>query len=100
MSAYMDPVAGHGWRLRGRLVRSCHLIADTLEELHAVAAAAGLRKEWFQKPPKASVPHYDLTESRREAAIAAGAIALERREFVAQLQRIRREMKAQKVGGT
>lgn len=98
MSAYMDPLAGHGWVLRGRHVRSCHLIADTLEELHAVAMAAGLRPEWFQQPPKASFPHYDITESRREAAIRAGAIPLDRRPFVEHLKRIRAQMRD--AGGT
>lgn len=88
MTAFVDNLASHGWRLRGRLVRSCHLIADTPDELHAVAAAAGCRRKWYQ--PK-SFPHYDLTKERREKAIRAGAIPLPRREFVAELQRIRLE---------
>ena len=95
MSAYLDPLAGHGWVLRGRHVKSCHLIADTIDELHVVAAAAGCRRDWFQEPPKASFPHYDLTESRREAAIRAGAIALPRREFVEKLQGIRARWRAE-----
>lgn len=38
--------------------------ADTLAELHAMALAIGMKPEWFQTPPQASSPHYDLTPSR------------------------------------
>lgn len=50
---------------------SCHLTADTLEELHAFAARLGMKREWFQ--PK-STPHYDLTASKRERALELGAV--------------------------
>lgn len=87
MSAYIDPMCHHGWILRGRATASCHLIADTLEELHRVAEAAGCRRAWYQA--KSHTPHYDLTESRRRAAIAAGAIPCDRRVFVGHMRRIR-----------
>lgn len=48
------------------------MTADTLDELHALADAIGLRRAWFQK--RARVPHYDLTPSKRELALRAGAI--------------------------
>ena len=57
---------------------SCHLTADTVEELHAFARAIGLRRGWFQDHPLH--PHYDLTESRRGRALAAGAIFVAARE--------------------
>lgn len=50
---------------------SCHLTADSIEELHEFARRIGLRRGWFQG--KSLVPHYDLTEPRRERALAAGA---------------------------
>lgn len=50
---------------------SSHLTADTVEELHAFAESIGLRRVWFQD---ARVPHYDLTRSRRDMAIVAGAV--------------------------
>jgi hypothetical protein len=82
---FVDPLAGHGWVLRGRSVQSCHLFAgpDDLDELHRVAAAAGCKREWFQRSGGRGVPHYDLTASRRSAAIKAGAEELPRREAVA-----------------
>lgn len=54
---------GHRW---------CHLWADDLETLHKLAAAAGLRREWFQND--ARLPHYDLTPPRRAKLLAAGLV--------------------------
>ncbi len=39
-----------------------HLVADTLEELHAFAQTMELQREWFQDHPRH--PHYDLTTRR------------------------------------
>lgn len=57
---------------------SCHLTADSLDELHAFARAIGVRRGWFQG--KSAVPHYDLTPARRERAIDAGAVFVPARE--------------------
>jgi Protein of unknown function (DUF4031) len=66
----------------------CHMISDTsLEELHGMAAAVGLKREWFQGD--ASTPHYDCVPSRAEKAIKLGAKRADRREFVAAIQRLR-----------
>jgi hypothetical protein len=53
---------------------SGHLIATSLEELHQVAEAIGLHRRYFQA--HAMTPHYTLPAGRRDAAIAAGAIAV------------------------
>lgn len=58
---------------------SCHLTADSLDELHAFAARIGLRRSWAQLPPEHRIPHYDLTAGRREAALAAGAVEVSAR---------------------
>jgi hypothetical protein len=82
MTVYVDALMDHGWILRGHAVRSCHLFADSLAslgELHALAAMIGCRRAWFQHH---EVPHYDLTLDRRQAAIGAGAIAVDRRQAV------------------
>jgi hypothetical protein len=62
--------------------------AIDLGELHAIAAAIGMRLEWFQNHRRA--PHYDLTPHRRQAALAAGAVAVTRAEAV-RIWRERRE---------
>lgn len=84
MSVYVDR-AENGY---GRMLMS-HLIADTPEELHAMADAIGVARRWFQAPPKASFWHYDIAKSKRALAIAAGAINCDRNTFVGHLQRIR-----------
>jgi hypothetical protein len=68
---------------------SCHLTADTLEELHAFAARLGLRRSWFQDHPR--LPHYDLTKSRREQALQLGAVFVGAREQIRARRRARRE---------
>ena len=46
----------------------CHMATDgPLEELHAMAARLGLRREWFQDKPRS--PHYDLVPSKRTLAL-------------------------------
>lgn len=84
MSVYVDaPI----YRF-GRMVM-CHMIADTPDELHAMADRIGVRRKWFQAPPKASIPHYDICKSKRALAVAAGAIEANRATFVAAVRRIR-----------
>lgn len=67
--------------------RWCHMIADSLDELHAAADAIGLRRAWFQN--HATMPHYDIgTDGVRARAIAYGAIECDRRTFIAHKRRI------------
>ena len=87
MSCYVDKLRPFGWRIRGRETESCHLLADSLDELHAMAQAIGLKREWFQD--KRSGKHYDLVPSKRDLAIARGAIALDDVQFVAKLRELR-----------
>lgn len=44
-----------------------HMIADTEEELHAMADKIGVARKWFQGD------HYDITQTKKALAIAAGA---------------------------
>lgn len=87
MTVYVDEL--HRWPTRIRCFRegSCHMTADTLEELHAMAERIGLRRAWFQD---GRVPHYDLTPRRREAALAAGA------EFMSAKEQARRRVAARR----
>jgi len=56
---------------------ACHMYADTVGQLHRMADKIGLKREWFQP---LSVPHYDLTKSKRKLAIQKGAKPISRRQ--------------------
>lgn len=79
MTVYVDPLVTYpAERCRGLPGRTwCHMMTDdsTLAELHAMARLIGMRRSWFQGHDPGH-PHYDLTPSRREAAIRHGAVAL------------------------
>lgn len=53
-----------------------HLFATDLNALHSFAKKIGLRREWYQVGAS-GFPHYDLTRSKREAALKAGAVHCE-----------------------
>ena len=63
-----------------RRMQMCHMLADTLDELHAMADQIGLRRAWFQSH---STPHYDISLTKRRLALQAGAIEIDRRQVVA-----------------
>jgi len=88
MAVYIDNLRDYGWR-HGP---SCHLIADSLEELIEFAVRLGMKKEWFQ--PKSS-PHFDLNAEGRKTAVENGAIELSQRDFVAKLRELRANAKEQ-----
>lgn len=78
MTVYVDPLVAYpqkatsGGRYFGSGKESCHLTCDgNLAELHQLAQRIGLRRTWFQDH---SIPHYDLTPSKRRAAVGAGAV--------------------------
>lgn len=87
MAVYVDELtictANKNWRWG----KSCHLVADTLEELHSFADRLGLKASWFQNSH--TIPHYDLTGTKRTKAVRLGAIEVDRETFVQILHRIR-----------
>jgi len=54
--------------------QSCHLVADSVEELHYFAGRMRLKPSWFQD--QSSLPHYDLTKNFRILAVKLGAIEI------------------------
>lgn len=60
--------------------RWCHMTADSRGELDAMADRIGLRRDWIQHPGT-SREHYDVTEPKRRAAVAAGAVERDWREM-------------------
>ena len=57
----------------GRMIM-CHMIADTLPELHAMADSIGIRHKWFQNKP--NHPHYDICMEKRALAVRIGAVEI------------------------
>jgi len=58
----------------GRMVM-CHMIADSDDELHAMAACIGVARRWHQAPPRHD-SHYDIALSKRALALQFGAVAI------------------------
>ncbi|MBB1061506.1 DUF4031 domain-containing protein [Marilutibacter spongiae] len=91
MSVYVDDAVTL-WRGR----RWAHLMADRLDELHAMAAALGIPRHAFQD--KTSGAHYDVTADLREQAIARGAIPISRHRDREQVRAVIRVARAQGRG--
>lgn len=68
---------------------TCHMIADSVEELFEMANKIGLRPEWFQPW---SHPHFDVSKTRQTRALAHGAKRLERAEFVGRIRSYRKKI--------
>lgn len=83
MAVYVDKA-----RNAYRNMIMCHMLADTLTELHSMADRIGMRREWFQD---GSTPHYDLSIERRRRALSLGAVEIDRREVVAIMRKIRND---------
>lgn len=83
MTVYVDDMSapfkpGHA---PGRTYVMCHMMADTEEELHAMADAIGVARRWFQRVPSGN--HYDITKAKRKSAVARGAVEITQREMAA-----------------
>jgi len=91
MSVYVDNARNP----YGRLLM-CHMWADTRDELFAMGDKIGIARRWFQRPAgsgiagmDASWEHFDIAQSKRTLAVAAGAIETDKygpSEHVARLR--------------
>ena len=91
MSVYVDDAVTL-WRGR----RWAHLMADTLDELHAMAERLGVPRRAFQD--KRSGAHYELTEELRGQAVRLGAVAISRHRDRDQVRAIIRIARSQWSG--
>jgi Protein of unknown function (DUF4031) len=81
MTVYVDDVR-HRF---GRMIM-CHLFADTLDELLAMADRIGVARKWIQGHPQLSIGkakdaswlHFDISLDKKASAIAAGAVLTDR----------------------
>lgn len=89
MTVYVDDMAAP---YRGMIM--CHMIADTRQELFAMATALNLAHKWCQYPGTWK-EHFDISKGYREHAVRLGAVQITKRElarkvnarYTAQLQR-------------
>lgn len=70
MTVYVDDMNAPYGRMK-----MCHMLADTDAELHAMAERIGVARKWHQAPPRHS-SHYDIAQSKKALAIAAGAVEI------------------------
>jgi hypothetical protein len=66
----------------------CHMMADTTDELLAMADRIGVARKWIQHPGTER-EHFDVCKTKRALAVEAGAIEFGRAELVALLRRKR-----------
>lgn len=71
MTVYVDDMRAKF----GRMVM-CHMLADTDDELHAMADRIDVARRWWQSPAKTSGSHYDIALSKRALAVQAGAVEI------------------------
>jgi hypothetical protein len=90
VTVYVDDVR-HRY---GRMIM-CHMWADTLDELHAMADAIGIERRWSQCPPKASWEHYDVSLGKKAEALARGAVLTDMYGPLLHLARLRGDTEAE-----
>ena len=71
----------------------CHMLADSLQELHDFAAFIDVDARLFHR--NASYPHYDITVQMREIAIAQGAIPADRKKIIECAKKLKIELNDQ-----
>lgn len=83
MTVYVDPVTTYPAR-RGTVTMRrrqwSHMIADTPEELRAMAERVGLDPSWIQHDGSGR-EHFDVTPPMRARALSAGAVEISKREL-------------------
>ena len=92
MTVYVDDMYKSPMGQFGRLKMS-HMMADTSAELLEMADRIGVQKKWLQHAGRPD-EHFDIAMSKREAAIAAGAVPITMREMARMSMDKRREFVA------
>lgn len=84
MSVYVDNFYLTGIRYRG--MKMSHLIADTTDELLAMADKIGVKRKWLQHPGTCN-EHFDICLAMRVKAVALGAIEINYRDYAKEIER-------------
>lgn len=78
MTVYVD-ASRYPLTIGYRRMMMCHMVADTLEELHAMARELDIPERHFQNRRH---PHYDICKAKRKMAVKRGAQEVESWEIV------------------
>ena len=81
MSVYVDSMSAQYGRMK-----MCHMMADTTEELLAMADTIGVDRKWLQDAGSHR-EHFDVCKTKREQAIKAGAIVATWRDLSSLMRR-------------
>lgn len=82
---YVDNMYETGIGNFGRMKMS-HMIADTTEELVAMADKIGVKRKWLQHPGTCN-EHFDICLSKRAKAVAFGAVEINYRDYATEIQK-------------
>ncbi|MBP6727603.1 MAG: DUF4031 domain-containing protein [Thauera sp.] len=92
MAVYVDDM--HLTKLgQYRRMKMCHMVADTPQELLAMADKIGVQRKWIQHAGTVK-EHFDICMSKRAKAVEAGAVEVTM-EQVALMVRAKREQLSQ-----
>lgn len=69
MTVYVDDMRAP----YGRMIM-CHMLADTTEELHAMADKIGVARRWYQGD------HYDICKAKRAQEVSSREIVAIRKQ--------------------
>ncbi len=72
----------------------CHMLADTVQELHEMADKLHLQRSWFQCH---STPHYDICKAKRKLAIQFGAVEADRKTVVGLIRSYRAQTQTKAI---
>lgn len=81
MAVYVDD-----YRAAFGRMTMCHMMADTTDELLAMADRIGVARKWIQAEGTHR-EHFDVCLAKRRLAVAAGAIEVRSRELVEVMRR-------------
>jgi len=60
----------------------CHMVSDSIEELHSFAQSIGVKKCWFENKKGKNQPHYDIKGYTVSRAMREGAKIVSRKKLL------------------
>lgn len=75
MAVYVDDMYADYGRMK-----MCHMMADTTEELLAMADSIGVNRKWLQYPGTHR-EHFDICMSKKAKALTRGALHVTQRDL-------------------